>query len=107
MKMVEDENSTLATTGLVMHRTARFYDLMAWVVMLGRERVFREKVLDLARVKPGESVLDVGCGTGTLAIAAKRRVGPTGMVYGLDASPEMIARAGRKAKKDRVEVVFK
>ena len=74
---------------------------------LGQERVFREKVIGLARLKPGESVLDVGCGTGTLAIAAKRRVGPTGMVNGIDASPEMIARADRKAKKARVEVVFK
>ena len=47
------------------------------------------------------------CGTGTLAIAAKRQVGPTGTVYGLDASPEMIARAGKKAIKAGVEVIFK
>jgi ubiquinone/menaquinone biosynthesis C-methylase UbiE len=107
MKKVENENSTPATTGLVLHRAARFYDLMVWVAMPGRERFFREKVIDLARVKPGESVLDVGCGTGTLAIAAKRRVGPTGEVYGIDASPEMIAKASRKAEKAMVEVVFK
>jgi ubiquinone/menaquinone biosynthesis C-methylase UbiE len=107
MTTVEDQNLTPPTTGLVLHGTARFYDLMAWVVMLGREGVFREKVIDLARLKTGESVLDVGCGTGTLAIAAKRRVGPTGMVYGIDASPEMIARAGRKAKKASIDVVFK
>jgi ubiquinone/menaquinone biosynthesis C-methylase UbiE len=49
----------------------------------------------------------VGCGTGTLAIAAKQRVGPTGKVYGIDASPEMIARASKKARKAGVEVVFK
>src|SRR5262249_28078236 len=107
MTQVKDQNLTPATTGLVMRRAARFYDLMAWVVMHGRERFFREKVLDLARLKPGESVLDVGCGTGTLAIAAKQRIGPTGMVYGIDASPEMIARADRKARKAKVEVVFK
>jgi ubiquinone/menaquinone biosynthesis C-methylase UbiE len=107
MTKVEDQNFTLATTGLVLHGTARFYDLMAWVVMLGREQAFREKVLELALPKTGESVLDVGCGTGTLAIAAKRRVGPTGTVYGIDASPEMIARADRKAKKADMEVVFK
>jgi len=107
MTKVEDPNFTPATTGLVLHGTARFYDLMAWVVMLGREQAFREKVLDLARLKTGESVLDVGCGTGTLAIAAKRRVGPAGTVYGIDASPEMIAKADRKAKKAGIEVVFK
>jgi ubiquinone/menaquinone biosynthesis C-methylase UbiE len=107
MTKVEDQNLTPSTTGLVLHGTARFYDLMAWFVMLGRERVFREKLIDLARLKTGESVLDVGCGTGTLAIAAKQRVGSTGKVYGIDASPEMIAKAGRKAKKAGIEVVFK
>jgi SAM-dependent methyltransferase len=49
----------------------------------------------------------VGCGTGTLAIAAKRQVGTMGTVYGVDASPEMIARAGKKASKAGVEIVLK
>src|SRR4030095_12016777 len=71
MTKVEDQNLTPSTTGLVLHGTARFYDLMAWFVMLGRERVFREKLIDLARLKTGESVLDVGCGTGNLSIADK------------------------------------
>jgi len=75
--------------------------------MLGRERAFREKLLSLVRLKPGEAVLDVGCGTGTLAIAAKRHVGPAGTVSGIDASPEMIARADRKARKSGVAVAFK
>jgi ubiquinone/menaquinone biosynthesis C-methylase UbiE len=96
----------LHTTGRVLHSPIG-YDLLVWLAMLGRERAFREKVLQLARLAPGESVLDVGCGTGTLAIAAKRHVGPAGTVYGVDASPEMIARAERKAGKARVAVVFK
>lgn len=96
-----------STSGLVLHGIARFYDVLAWLFMRGREGEFREKVVDLARLQPGESVLDVGCGTGTLAITAKRRVGATGTVYGVDASPEMIARAFKKARKIGVEVVFK
>jgi ubiquinone/menaquinone biosynthesis C-methylase UbiE len=96
-----------ATKGRVMRSSARFYDLMVWLLTLGRERPFRERLVELARLQPGESVLDVGCGTGTLAIAAKRRVGPTGVVHGIDASPEMIARATRKAKKAGVHVTFR
>src|SRR5688572_3378865 len=90
MAKLADRNSTLGTTGLVLHSAAR-YDLLVWLITRGRERAFREKVLRLARLKPGESVLDVGCGTGTLAIAARPLVGPAGAVYGIDASPEMIA----------------
>jgi ubiquinone/menaquinone biosynthesis C-methylase UbiE len=85
----------------------RFYDFLAWAVMLGREGAFREKVIDLGRLKPGESVLDVGCRTGTLAITAKRRVGSTGRACGIDASPEMIARASEKARKAGIDVEFK
>ena len=106
MTNAAERKRTPSTSGLILHSAAR-YDLLLWLVTLGRERVFREKVLRLARLEPGESVLDVGCGTGTLAIAAKQHVGPTGAVYGIDASPEMIARAGKKAKKAGVEVVFK
>jgi len=106
MKKTLERNRTPGTTGSVLHAAAG-YDWLVWFVMFGRERIFREKVLRLARLEPGESVLDVGCGTGTLAIAAKRHVGPTGSVYAIDASPEMIARASRKARKAGIEVLFK
>jgi ubiquinone/menaquinone biosynthesis C-methylase UbiE len=98
-------HSSGETGGIILH-SPRLYDVLAWVLMHGSERAFREKVLDLARLRPGESVLDVGCGTGALAIAAKRRVGPTGAVFGIDASHEMIARAKRKAIKAKLDIVF-
>jgi ubiquinone/menaquinone biosynthesis C-methylase UbiE len=88
-----------------VHWAAR-YDFLIWLVTLGRERNLRERLLQPARLQVGESVLDVGCGTGTLAIAAKRRVGPAGSVYGIDASPAMIARAIKKAKKAGTDVTF-
>lgn len=103
---VADPNLPPGTTGLIL-RQAALYDLTVWLMTLGRERAFREKILSLAGLQPGESVLDVGCGTGALAIAAKRHVGPTGMIYGIDASPQMLARADRKARKSGLEIVFR
>jgi ubiquinone/menaquinone biosynthesis C-methylase UbiE len=89
----------------VAHR-ARGYDLLVPALLLGRERTFRETTLDLARLAEGESVLDVGCGTGTLAIAAKNRVGTLGKATGVDASLEMIGRAKKKARNAGVKVDF-
>jgi len=84
---------------------AKRYDLLITFLTLGRESALREKMLDLGKVAAGESVLDVGCGTGTLAIAAKRRVG-MGSVRGIDASTEMIARARAKASRAKADVAF-
>jgi ubiquinone/menaquinone biosynthesis C-methylase UbiE len=101
----KDRFSAPGTKGRVLHSAAG-YDLLAWLLLLGRERAFRERLVRLARLEPGRSVLDVGCGTGSLAIAAKHRVGPLGTVHGVDASQEMIARARTKAKKAGAHVVF-
>jgi ubiquinone/menaquinone biosynthesis C-methylase UbiE len=98
-------NSAPATKGLVLHWAGR-YDLFVWLMTLGRERRFREKLLEPAHLQSGEDVLDVGCGTGSLAMAAKRRVGTTGSVHGIDASPQMIARARYKARKAGLDVTF-
>lgn len=101
----QDEISAPHTTGTVIHWAWR-YDLMLWVISFGRERAFRQKQIELAGIAPGECILDVGCGTGTLAIEAKHRVGESGKVYGIDPSPEMVARARMKARKSAVEVTF-
>ena len=61
------ENLRSKAPGLVLHQ-AKLYDFTVWLMTLGRERAFRERILCLARLKPGESVLDVGCGTGSLEI---------------------------------------
>ena len=105
MHTTNDRHSAPGVMGRVLHSPAA-YDLLAGLLLLGRERAFREGLVTLADLEPGQSVLDVGCGTGSLAIAAKRRVGAAGTVDGLDASPEMIEAARRKAGKAGVEVTF-
>lgn len=105
MTETRDRHFAPGTKGRVLHSAAG-YDILAWLLLLGRERAFRDRLVGLARLEPGQSVLDVGCGTGSLAIAAKRRVGPLGSVHGIDASPEMIARARKKARKAGMDVTF-
>jgi ubiquinone/menaquinone biosynthesis C-methylase UbiE len=83
------------------------YDLLLHMFWGRNERAYRSKVIDLAALARGESVLDIGCGTGTLAIAAKQRMRAVGEAVGIDASVEMIARARRKAARAGVVVEFK
>ncbi|MBW8744623.1 MAG: methyltransferase domain-containing protein [Sphingomonas sp.] len=87
-------------------RWPRAYDLLLRLVWGRDEDRYRAHVLELAQIGPGQSVLDVGCGTGTLAIAAKRRVGPGGRVTGVDASGDMLARARRKAARQGPDIAF-
>ncbi len=58
-----------------------------------------------AGLREGEIVLDLGSGGGLDAILAARRVGPTGRVIGVDATPEMVDRAGKAAAEAKVENV--
>ncbi len=102
---INELKSNNATTLGLLHR-ATGYDLGVWLMTFGRERRLRARVLDLARLATGERVLDIGCGTGTLAIAASARVGTRGSVAGIDASAAMIARARRKARWARADVRF-
>lgn len=94
----------LHTRGRTLGHKAHSYDLAA--TLLGMGPTFRELTMQLAQVEPGHKVLDVGCGTGSLTIVAKAWAGPAGEVHGIDAAPEMIAVARRKAAQARVDVDF-
>ena len=77
-------------------RIAGFYDTMNSVMTAGLHHRWRERAADLARVGPGDDVLDVACGTGDLAIELARRVRPGGSVTGSDFAEAMLARARAK-----------
>src|SRR3954454_2840810 len=57
----------------------------------------RRAALDLLDPRPGEDVLDVGCGPGHLACEVAQRVGVRGSVHGLDPSRSMLAIADRRS----------
>lgn len=73
----------------------------------GRARAFREFTADLIAVAPGESVLDLGCGPGELAMTLARRVGPNGRVAGVDLSKALVAGARRKARRAGLAIDYR
>ena len=89
-----------------MGRWARYYDLIMALMTIGREKKLRQMTIRLAQLMPGDKVLEIGCGTGTLTLAAKAQVGPSGEVAGIDIAPEMVAVASRKATRKGVDVTF-
>lgn len=58
--------------------------------------------LTVADLRLGETVLDLGSGGGLDVLLSARRVGPTGIAYGLDASPDMLALARANADKAKI-----
>jgi demethylmenaquinone methyltransferase / 2-methoxy-6-polyprenyl-1,4-benzoquinol methylase len=78
-------------------RISGFYDVMNSVMTAGLHHRWRARAADLAALGPGDSALDVACGTGDLAIELARRVGTGGEVIGSDFSDEMLERARAKA----------
>jgi ubiquinone/menaquinone biosynthesis C-methylase UbiE len=78
------------------------YDPLTWLLRLG---TLRQSLLREADLQPGQRVLDVGCGTGTLAILAKR-TSPMSSIAGIDPDEMALARARRKARRAGVDVSF-
>ena len=103
------EVSTKKTKGLILDTGWR-YDLMEWFfdtfLFRGKLRELRQRTADLANIRPGEKVLDVGCGTGTLAMEVEPRVGATGRVFGIDPGEQQIARARSKAVRQNLPIEF-
>jgi len=89
-----------------MQKMIPTYDAYMRRITLGRERALRETTVKLARIQPGDCVLEVGCGTGTLTLAAKRQAGPSGKVCGIDILPGMIEYSQRKAAQANEDVTF-
>jgi len=81
-------------------RIARVYDRMNWVMTAGMHHRWRERAVDLARVGPGATALDVATGTGDLAVELARRGAE---VTGMDFAPAMLEIARRKAPGLRFE----
>lgn len=99
MRYAVRENTT--KKGIPIKAGALLYDLYAPT----EKSRYREKIINYAELQSGERVLEVGCGTGTLSLMAKRRV-DDGEVIGLDLSPKMVKQAEKKSEKYKLDVKF-
>jgi demethylmenaquinone methyltransferase/2-methoxy-6-polyprenyl-1,4-benzoquinol methylase len=88
-------------------RVAGNYDALNSVMTAGLHHRWRERAADRAQLSPGDSALDVCCGTGDLALELARRVAPDGRVIGCDFSEPMLDLAREKAaERDAVGARF-
>ena len=97
--------TTSQTSGLTLHE-AMPYDILAGIMKTGVNGSNSRMVVEMAKIQPGDKVLDVGCGTGSLTLTAERYAGSSGSIFGIDASPEMVAAARKKAKRSGSRVIF-
>src|SRR5207245_3814206 len=67
-------------------------------VVLPEFRPFGRRLIELAAIRPGMWVLDVATGPGEPALTIARRVGPSGLVAGVDFSPTMLRGARARAR---------
>ena len=81
-------------------RRAQFYDLQ-----LALAEPIRRRAIERLGLKGGETVLDVGCGTGLSFELLEQRVGREGKIIGIEQSSDMIDQARARADRDRFENV--
>ena len=89
--------------GISLDWLSKYYD----VVSPAERSRFRRKQVELSGIRPGEKVLDVGCGTGSLAILARIAVGDGGEAAGIDIAANMISAARRKAERAGLDIDFR
>jgi len=101
-----EHESPAQTEGRFVH-WATFYDGLVNLMTLGQIRRLRQKTVDQAQLHAGDTILDVGCGTGAVTIPAQKKVGNKGTAVGIDPDPAMISVARRKARRENLEIDFR
>jgi demethylmenaquinone methyltransferase/2-methoxy-6-polyprenyl-1,4-benzoquinol methylase/phosphoethanolamine N-methyltransferase len=82
-------------------------DLLENAISGGRLADILKATLDAAELQPADRLVDVGCGTGQLAVEAARALSTTGDVLGIDATPGMIHLARDRARQQGSSAQFK
>ena len=86
----------IAATQRFYGRWARLYDLVATAPGVTS---WRKRVVEMLDLSPGDTVVEMGCGTGANFPYLRDGVGPDGTVFGIDLVPEMLGEARRRIRK--------
>ncbi|MGA1839444.1 MAG: class I SAM-dependent methyltransferase [bacterium] len=81
------------------------YDFLVHILSLGMDFHYRKIAVERLLVRPGDWVLDIGCGTGLDLPSLSKKVGPKGRVVGVDLSERMLYFANRRILKERLRNV--
>lgn len=85
------------------HCLTRWYDPM--MRLFFSEKALKTALIAQAHIRPGQNILDVGCGTGTLTLLIKQ-THPNAAVYGLDVDPQVLDIAQRKTEQTGETIVL-
>ena len=97
--------ASTAAVGAMFDRIAPRYDAMNALISGFQEPRWRRRAIALTELEPGMAAIDVGTGTGKVAVGLADIVGTFGHVVGVDVSKAMIDQA-RRANADRIELEF-
>jgi ubiquinone/menaquinone biosynthesis methyltransferase len=95
----ESTNPTATDIQGIFDRIAPVYDDLNQRLSFGLHRVWKRMAVNWSGAKAGDTVLDVCCGSGDLALLLARQVGATGTVYGVDFSGEQLAVAAERTSR--------
>ena len=91
-------NLDQTTVEHIYQNWAKVYEWLTPIYLLGNENRLRRKTNGFLRLQPGQTVLEVGCGTGRNFPLILEKIGPTGTLVGVDYTSDMLARAQKRVE---------
>lgn len=98
--MTENDARKRAEVRETYQKGARFYDLTVWLYYAAGMRIglWRRMVVEALALRPGDTVVEIGCGTGLNFPALEQAIGDEGRIIGVDISEAMLDRARRRVR---------
>lgn len=93
-------NFDQATIEHTYQNWAKVYEWLTPIYLLGNEKRLRQETIASLHLRPGQAVLDIGCGTGRNFPMILEKIGPSGKLIGVDYTPDMLARARERVERE-------